>query len=256
MKNEKEFEIEIKADILKKAVNALCQITDDAKFSIDAEGIRTTMPDAGKMCLVFVQVLPKMCKSFKAKKTEIAVSLFSSYGKGLRDLLKLAGADQIVTLSKDGGDNRLIVEFGSIKRRLPLLNLEEFKSPKIPEIPFTTTVDIRADEFMTALKAANQIGDTVTLTAHPEKMTVSIQDHSDDFRAVLRKDEEMEYFDTNGKDEGMYSIEFLEKGLKEAKSTEPVTLRYANDSPIKISYGYDEDAMTIEYLFAPRVKKE
>jgi hypothetical protein len=170
--------------------------------------------------------------------------------------LKLAKSDEVVNLKKNVGENLIIISFGIIKRQFPLINHGDVKSPRVPNIPFTTIADVPADKLGIGLKAAEQVegASAVVFKARPEALTLYAQEHASDCTATFDK-ELMEYYDTNGKDESIFSIEFMESGLKVAKGSGKVTLEYANESPIKISHSFEDGGLEIFYMFAPRIIK-
>lgn len=256
--NKNEFEIKVKASILKKIVDSIVEVSQDAKLIIDEDGLKTDMNNPGLNVVVSVVLKPELCEEFKARKTEIGVDLksFGTVKNGLKDVLRLANADDIVTLSKENGVNLLKVEFGIIRRRLPLLDLASFKSPRVPKLALATNLDIKASLLTMGLKAANQVDDKIIFEAKPEKLLLRSQEHSSDFLATMRKDDELAYYDTTGKDISMYSIEFIQSALKEADSSGTVTVGFSKDNPIKISYSFEEEQLSVDYIIAPLIRND
>jgi proliferating cell nuclear antigen len=245
-----EFKIVVKASILKKIMNALKELVSEAKFTIDEDGLQTTMATEDHVSLINVKLMPKLCELFKAKKTEFAIDILD-----MNELLKLAEGEDRVTLSKND-ENMMKVEFGIIRRRIPFVDMEEKGKVNIPNLNFTTNADMKAELLNTALKGAAQLDKTIKFMAKPSALIIQSQNHSNEFEGTLEKDTHMSYYDTNGTDFAYYTLDYLNSAMKTSGASDKISFSFAKDEPVQLQYGFEEDALSFTYMIAPCIIDE
>ena len=139
--------------------------------------------------------------------------------------------------------------------KTPVLDLKESAMPREPKVTFDVTVKIRATALKEALKDASLVSSHVQMDASDGKLSIEAHGDSGDMASELggKSAKEIEVT-ASTPSKAMYPAEYLDKMAKAAVDSEPVTLEFGNNKPIRMSYKIG-DAQLVYYL-APRVESE
>ena len=111
------FQAKARADILKEVVNVVSTLVDEAKFSMNAEGLTIKAVDPAHIAMVDLTLGKDAFEEFKADEVEIGIDIDK-----LSQFLKLARSDDIIDLKHDEEKRRLNISVGDITRRMSLID--------------------------------------------------------------------------------------------------------------------------------------
>ena len=250
------MEIALKdAKFFKQCIDAIVNIVDEGTFEVSSEGLHLRSLDASQIAMVDFR-LPK----------GTAFSNFDSDGVrylslNLLDLSKILArsrGQEKLTIRAEEKENKISFEFVSDAKRsfkTPVLDLKESAMPREPKVTFDVTVKIRATALKEALKDASLVSSHVQMDASDGKLSIEAHGDSGDMASELggKSAKEIEVT-ASTPSKAMYPAEYLDKMAKAAVDSEPVTLEFGNNKPIRMSYKIG-DAQLVYYL-APRVESE
>ena len=145
-----------KQQLMREIVDLLSVLTEEAKLSWGENGLSTTVVDGSHVALLSVTVADACFETYEVEPVEIGLEL----GK-LRDLLTLAGPNDLVELDYDGATGAINVRVGEVHRILRGLDTGSINEPRQPDLEFECKATLSADRLSRALRAAKFVGELV-----------------------------------------------------------------------------------------------
>ena len=247
------LDLSVKVKHLRTVVDALKVLGTEALLQVRPDGFKIEMVDPAHVCMACIDLNSKACNSYKANTLELGVDLDK-----LDSLLRLASMDSDIHITYDGEvDNCLYIEFEYINRRLGCIDVHGIVKPKVPNIMATAEVDIDAGHIIKALKATEMIADYFEILAEKDKLVIGNEMDSEKVDATFNKDIELHSIDVkNGSSKSLYSIDIIKACFKVAHGDTLVKLRFGNDLPMIMNYGFEDGALALQFLTAPRIESE
>ena len=121
------FQAKARADVLKEVVNVVSTLVDEAKFTVNADGLTVRAVDPAHIAMVDLTLGKEAFEEFKAEDAEIGLDIDK-----LSQFLKLAKSDEMVDLKHDEDKRRLNIIIGDITRRMSLIDTTGMR-PEGPE---------------------------------------------------------------------------------------------------------------------------
>ena len=115
--------------LMKEIVDLLSVLTEEAKLSWGESGLKTTVVDGSHVALLSVTIADECFETYEVEPVEIGIEL----GK-LRDLLSLAGPNDLVELDYDDATGAINVRVGEVHRILRGLDTGSITEPRQPEM--------------------------------------------------------------------------------------------------------------------------
>jgi proliferating cell nuclear antigen len=236
--------------VLTKAIKAVNGLVPEATLTIDKEGVRFLDMDPSNVAMVNLNIpassFADLALSEGKDKEEISIKLSE-----LLPILKRVGKDDIVSLTlKD--DARLRVSFSERNYEIPLIDIEDRKEMKEPELSPEYSVTIKTNIFKELLDDASIVSESIALSKKKgEELKVLAEGELKKFDSLVNVEstpKEAEK-DVSGK----YSIEYLNKMVSKDFGT-TMTMAFASDYPLKISFRNDN--FTVSYILAPRINSD
>lgn len=143
---------------------------------------------------------------------------------------------------------------GDFKRNfsLPLIDTPP-QSQKIPDLSFSAKIELFANVLQDGIKDASMVSDCVVFEANSEKFTIkSFGDTSETKLELEKNSPSMVSLECSGDSVSKYSIDYLDKIFKSAKSSDKINLKFSKDYPVKIDCS-KIDNYKLSFILAPRV---
>ncbi len=239
-------------EVLITSVATAAEIIDEGIFRFGKEGISLTAADRAMVAVIDLSISKDAFEEYEVEEEkEIGLNMTN-----FLSLLKRArGSDKI---GLELFENRLILTiYNGTKRRftVPLLQITREEIPPIEQLEFKATVALRPEVLEDAIKDASVITDAITFHATKEYFRISAEGDVSQTELELRVgDEGLIDLHVQEESKAKYPLEYLEKILKAAKISDEVTLKFAQDYPMRIDFKYEGKAR-ISMVVAPRVSE-
>jgi proliferating cell nuclear antigen len=244
------FKAKVKAEVLKTVLDAVSTLVDEAKIQVTADGISLKAVDPAHVAMVDLSIGKKAFQEFKGSDMDLGVDLDK-----LKDILKLAGSQDLIDIEYKEDAHRLVFRIGHITRRMALVDTANLGDPKVPNLNLPNQVTVLADELQKGIKASEAVSDHIALEAHGKTFKLIAEGDTDQAHLELH-DGDLIKIQAPDKSRSLFSLDYFSNMSKVAKGTDAVTLHLGSDYPVKIEFDIADGAGHITYLLAPRIESE
>jgi proliferating cell nuclear antigen len=234
--------------ILTDAISIISELVTEVKLKVNKDGLSIVAVDPANVALVSF-VLPSVAFSaLEADNEAIGVSLDS-----FKSVLKRCGPGSSLIMQTE--ENGLKVEIhDKIKRNfnLALINIEG-EDKKLPELDFTSVINMNSGDFVQSLEDCGVVGDSCNFEVKGGKFVIEARGlHST--KSEFSSDEaEM----SGGEAKSRYSLNYLQKFAKACKLADKCKIFFSNDYPMKLEVtGEGKNLFGMSFVLAPRVENE
>jgi len=244
------FQAQIKSEYLKQLLEIIRNLTNEVKFTVSDSGLKIKAVDTAHVAMVDLTLKSEGFEEFKADEVELGIDL-----EKLNDVLKLARADDMISLEHDDDKNRLITKVGNITRRMSLLDASVLTDPKVPNLNLPVKIKLKAHELLQGIRASEPISDHISLIASPDGFELASQGDTDSVSLKLPKDmiEELECKEVV---KSLFALDYFSKMIKAVGPQESVMMNLGSDYPVKLEFNYADQKGSAIYLLAPRIESE
>ncbi|NLL94425.1 MAG: proliferating cell nuclear antigen (pcna) [Thermoplasmatales archaeon] len=244
------FKAEVKSETLKGVVNIISTLVDEVKFTVGSEGISLKAVDPAHVAMIELRMEAGAFESFSASDTEIGVDLDK-----IKDVLKLAGSGDVISMEQDEDHGRLVFRIGNITRRMNLVDTSSMSDPKVPQLDIQSSILVSAGELQKGIRAAETVSDHIALTADADFFELSCEGDTDS--ANLRLEASMlERLDVPGRVRSLFPLDYFSNLIKAVPADTKVEIRLDNDYPVKIKFPLADGNGGVDYLLAPRIESD
>jgi proliferating cell nuclear antigen len=240
----------VKAEVLRTVLDAVAPLVDEVKIQVTPEGLTLKAVDPAHVAMVDLSIGKKAFAEFKGSDMDMGVDLDK-----LKDILKLAGAQDTVELEYKEDAHRLVLKVGHITRRMALVDPTNLGDPKVPNLNLPNHVTLRAGELQQGIKASEAVSDHIALLAHGQVFELVADGDTDQVHLRLEGDEIIK-IQAPDKSRSLFSLDYFSNMAKVVRSADPVTLHLGTDYPVKIEFDIAEGGGHVVYLLAPRIESE
>jgi len=239
-------------EVLITSIATAAEIIDEGIFKFGKDGISLTAADRAMVAVIDLLISKDAFEEYDIKEEkEVGLNMTN-----FLSLLKRArGSDKV---SLELAENRLIlIIHNGTKRRftVPLLQLTREEIPPIEQLEFKATITLKPEVLEDAIKDASVITDAATFHATKEYFKISAEGDVSQAELELKQgDEGLVDLQVEESSRAKYPLDYLEKILKAAKISDEVTIRFAQDYPMRIDFKYEGKAR-ISMVVAPRVSE-
>jgi len=239
-------------EVLITTVATVAEIIDEGIFKFGKNGIILTAADRAMVAVIDLLISRDAFEIYEVEE-EKEIGLNTT---NFLSLLKRAkGSDKI---SLELSENRLILTIHNGTKRkfaVPLLQITREEIPPIDQLEFKATVTLKPEILEDAIKDASVITDAVTFYATNDCFKISAEGDVSQTEVEMRYgDEGLVNLQVQEESRAKYPLDYLEKILKAAKISDEVTLKFAQDYPMRIDFKY-EGKVRISMVVAPRVSE-
>lgn len=243
------FQAKIKSDTLKRVVEVISTLVDEAKFSISDEGISVKAVDPAHVAMVNLKLGKDAFEEYEATEMELGIDITK-----FKDVLGLAKANDIISIRHDEERNRLVINIENITRQMALVDTAGMSDSKVPTLDLPVKVVVRTQELKQGIKASKSISDHITLITTPNGFELISEGDTDSVNLKLPKDL-LEELECEEKVKSMFSLDYFSNMIQSINS-ELLTLNLGSDYPIKLEFEIADGNGSVNFLLAPRIESD
>lgn len=244
------FKAKVKSEVLKTMLDAVATLVDEAKIQVTPEGINLKAVDPAHVAMVDLSLGKKAFVEFKATDMDLGVDLDK-----LKDILKLAGAQDTIDLEYKEDAHKLVFKIGHITRRMALVDTANINDPKVPNLNLPNQVTLMAGELKQGIRASEAVSDHIALVAHGKSFELIAEGDTDQVHLKLEGDEILK-IQAPDKSRSLFSLDYFSNMAKVVGDQAAITLHLGSDYPVRIEFDIADGAGHIVYLLAPRIESE
>ena len=242
------FQAKARADVLKEVVNVVSTLVDEAKFTMNADGLTIRAVDPAHIAMVDLTLSKDAFEEFKADESEIGLDIDK-----LSQFLKLARSNEIVDIKHDEEKRRLNIVIGDITRRMSLIDTTGMSDPKVPNLNLPATVTLKVDDLVQGIKASETVSDHIALVASPEGFEMTCEGDMDQVQWRKAK-KDLESLESPSSVRSLFPLEYFANMLRAVSAGVAVTMHLGNDYPVKVEFKIAGGKGDVRYLLAPRIE--
>jgi proliferating cell nuclear antigen len=239
-------------EVLITTIATAAEIIDEGILKFGKEGISLTAADRAMVAVIDLLISKDAFEEYNVEEEkEIGLNMTN-----FLSLLKRARGSEKISLELVENKMLLTIHNG-VKRRfvVPLLQLTREEIPPIEQLEFKAVATLKPDVLEDAIKDASVITDAITFQATKEYFKISAEGDVSQTEIELREgDEGLIDLQVKEESKAKYPLDYLEKILKAAKIADEVTLKFAQDYPMRLDFKYEGKAR-ISMVVAPRVSE-
>ena len=236
-------------------VKSIKEILDEGVFVATKDGLSLRALDTSRVVMVDLYFPRESFDEYEAKDEESVGVSFDALSKVLSRALK----DESLSMETEGNNLKISFEgHGTRTFSVPQISLATEKLPE-PKINFSVTAKLMTQSFIDAVKAVEEVADTITIYVPPseEKSGKLYFVGAGDVEKVevelsLDKENLLE-IKVDSPDKATYTVEYFDVMLKAARGADTVVLQYAQDAPVRVELDY-EGAGRLVFYVSPRVE--
>jgi proliferating cell nuclear antigen len=244
------FQVKCKAEVLRNIIESISSLVDEVKFHITPEGLSLKAVDPAHVAMVELTLKKAAFEEYKADEMDIGVDM-----EKLRDVLKLAGAEDEITLKHEDASNRLVIKIGNLTRSMSLVDTNGMTDPKVPKLDLPASVMIAASELERGIKASEAVSDHIAFIITPDHFELQAQGDTDVVNMRLEKDS-LSHLRCKDKVKSLFSLDYLANMIKAAKGSPGIDMNLGSDYPVRMEFDIAGGNGHVTYLLAPRIESE
>lgn len=244
------FEAKVRADILKEMVNVVTTLVDEIKLNVSGDGIQMKAVDPAHVAMVDMTLKASAFKELKADKCELGVDIDK-----LKEVLKLARPDLMITIQHDEDKNNLILTMDNITRRMSLVDTTGMSDPKVPSLNLPAKVTLNVDELSQGIRASESISDHITLIASPDYFELMSEGETDSVNLKVPK-KSLKSLEVTEASKSLFSLDYFSNIVKAIGAGRDVNINLGTNYPVKIEFAIAEGEGHVVFLLAPRIENE
>jgi len=242
------FQARARAEVLKEVVNVVSTLVDEAKFTMNSDGLTLRAVDPAHIAMVDMTLGKDAFDEFKADESEIGIDIDK-----LSQFLKLAKGGDMVDLKHDEDKRRLKIVVGDITRHMSLIDTTGMSDPKVPNLDLPASVTVRSEDLMQGIKASETVSDHIALVATAEGFEMSCEGDMDQVQWRKAK-KDLIALEAPSIVRSLFPLEYFSNMLKSVSSGNEVTMQLGSDYPVKMVFKIAGGKGEVRYLLAPRIE--
>ena len=250
------FKARIKADSLKEFIGTVGSLVDEAKLNVSEEGLQIKAVDPSHVAMIEANLVKSAFDSYEASAMEMGLDIDK-----FKNVLTVAGKEDMVELEKDEDLNRLVVNIGNLTRAMPLLDTSGMPDPKVPSLDLPASVSVIVGEIGQGLKASKSVSDHIALSTTKDSFRLVCEgDNQNSVDVSLGKDQ-LGKLDSSEDATSLFSLEYFALMVNSLPSDRILHINLGSDLPVKIDADLAVDDMTgaqgnVKFLLAPRIDRD
>ena len=233
--------------IFSEIVNIISDLVLEVRLKVDKEGLTITAIDPANVAMILFKLPASAFSQLDVEKDEVlGVSLDS-----LKAVLRRVKAGSVLTITKQENELKLQIQ-DKINREFNLALIEiEGEEKDIPNLTFTTKVEMTSLDFAEAIEDCGVVADSCSFISAPDKFQIKAKGSLNSFSSEFSSDEiNLEAEEATSK----YSLEYLQKMVKGTKLTDKININFAPDYPLRLDF--NTPLLQLSFVLAPRVETE
>ena len=242
--------------LLREPLSSIAELIDEGIFKATKKGLGLVAADRAMVAVADFLLSASAFENYELDKDEpMGLNITN-----LLSVIKRAGAGDKMSFNLQGAKLEITIQ-GESRRRfvVPLLDLKEEEVPPIDQLEFKSRIKLKPDILQNGISDAEIITDSVVFSTNPMRFAMMAEGDVSRTELELEKGNEalLELVvDGGAKDiKSRYALDYLKKMVKAAKIADSVSIEYAQDYPMRLSF-VAGDKVRISYIIAPRVTEE
>ncbi len=239
---------------LKDSLSIISELVNEITFNVSTNMVKAIAIDPANVAMVEFKLLNSAFSEYELSgEKEITVNL-----ERLKQIVRRAKPSDMLSLELDEETSRLAVKLqGETTRKFDLSLLDTPQGEqKIPQLDFPVHIEGNALFFNEAIEDMSVIGDSLSLEADADKLTVACSGNLSSAKVTISSDQDTSINNPNGTAvKAKYSIEYLKKLIKGAKLSNTVHVSFGQDYPLRLEYKVI-DRLSLAFVLAPRVAND
>ena len=156
--------ITARQDLMRTIVETLGVVVEEARLDFLENGLFVRVVDPSHVAMIKMEVDSAAFDTWEVDETKLGLEI-----RKLKDMLSLAGANDMVDLTYNEDTGTATVNIGRIDRNIRPLDNSTLNPPNVPSLELPCGVTISGAELAQALRASKQVGDlcnSFTLTTN------------------------------------------------------------------------------------------
>ena len=234
------------ARILGDAVSVMSELVTEVKAKLTKNGLSVIAIDPANVALVMLKIPASSFMNLEAEDETLCVNL-----EDLKQVLRRLSSGPLL-IERDENMLRLSSEDKKRSFSLALISLEQ-EEKKVPELEFSSRIEINSDIFSDAVNDALIVADACTFETNSknEMFVIDAKGTLNNARTEFSAEEaRMQLSDAKSK----YSLQYLQKFIKASRFSEKTLVQFSKDYPMRLDFKSPELEML--FILAPRVETE
>jgi DNA polymerase III sliding clamp (beta) subunit (PCNA family) len=237
----------VESSILKTIVETLMTQVEEARFDFYPDRLEVCAVDVANVAMIKMEANSGLFDTWDLDECKVVMELAK-----MREVLTLAAVGEMVEINFDDVANRIKVSVGKIERTLSPINEDNIRVPKrVPPIDLKSIAKISGVELSRAFRAAKHVGEIVHMSMSPDELGITVPGPTDAVDVTYSNDE-LETLTCENKVNSQYSLTYMLDLVKKLDGVNMITLAFGENEPLKMNFGFYEDAITVLFLLAPR----
>jgi len=256
------FESKLKeAGLLKKILEAIKDLVNEANFECSSSGISLQAMDSSHVSLVSMLL---RADGFEHYRCDRNLSLGINLGS-MSKILKCASNDDALTLKADDKGDNVTFLFESSKQdkisefQLKLLDITT-EQLGIPDTEYKAVIKMSASEFQRICRDMTILGDTVVISATKEGVKFSVSGDLGSGNIICRPSGEIDKSEATTIElqepvQLTFALRYLNFFTKATPLSSAVCLSMSKDVPLVVEYRI-EDCGYVRFYLAPKIEDD
>lgn len=258
------------AKLIREVIAGIAEIVEEGNFYIKETGLEFSAMDESRVAMAILNMPREVFQiynvEFDGESDTIVLGVNFS---DLKKIMRRAGAKDIIKLSlqTERGKNYFSVSFSkdiSIEQPtdvrtfyLPVLDIPEERL-NIGRLEYDVTVELSPANYIREIfEDAKIVGEDIKMVADSDSKEIRFETESEigeAYRRVIKLEQSdaVVTWEIKNNAESLYSLDFLTKMAKIAKSADLVKISFSQERPLLLSYQVG-GGVELSYLLAPRL---
>ena len=243
--SDKMLRVTANTQLMREIIDLLSVLAEEAKLVWGEKGLHTIVVDGSHVALLSATIGDECFETYEVEPVEIGIELSK-----MRDLLSLAGPDDLVEIDYDDAVGAINVRVGEVHRILRGLD--------VGTMTLNNSATIGSDKLSRALRAAKMVNELVNLSLDSTKMTISADQEAGESVTVSFESGELSELSSPSPTSSTYSLQFLDPLTRKLAGglTEQVVVEFQEKFPLRMSWNSNDGGASWTYFLAPRVTND
>lgn len=231
--------------LLADAFSIISELVTEVRIKLLEEGMSIVAVDPANVAMIIFKLPKESFSQYEVGKEVWGVNL-----DDLKRILKRASKSASVVFEQE--ENRLKISvFDKIKKVFTTSLIDVDSEDKdVPEFNFAVKVEMDSANFSQAVEDCAVVADACSMVAGEGFFMMEGSGSLNSARAEFSGDESK----IEGVGKSRYSLEYLMKFIKAAKTSEKVNIGFSDDYPLKLDFPGEK--MGLGFVLAPRVEND
>ena len=228
-------------------IGIISELVAEVKIKVTKEGMSIIAIDPANVAMVVFKLPASAFSQLEVEDESLGINLES-----FKAVLRRASFSSSLIMKTE--ENTLKIEIiDKVKREfsLSLIDLDKKDKP-VPNLEFSTKVEINSIDFSEAVEDCSIVADSCTFEGNENGFSIYAKGSLNSAKLSYSTDEV--YIETGTLSKSKYSLEYLQKIVRATKIADKTIINFSNDYPLKLDF--KTPVIELSFILAPRVESE